>query len=181
LADVDLAVAPGIVLRPLRAEHAVELAALIDESRGELSRWLPFARDSKGPADVLAFIATVDARRARASAESAFAVVADGEMAGLIEMHEPSRDYNCASIGYWLGTRFTGRGLMTKALERLSTHCFEAHGVHRLEVYAAVDNAKSRKVAERAGFTLEAILHDRLKLHEDYVDAALYARFSEKK
>jgi ribosomal-protein-serine acetyltransferase len=179
LSESDLEVAPGIRLSSLRAEHAVALAALVDESREELGRWLPFVRFSHGPADILAFIEIVDERRARTSAEMTFTILADGSPAGVIEMHEPSRVHNLASVGCWLGTRFTGRGIMTMSLNRLSAFAFEAHGIHRLELYAAVDNVKSRRVAERAGFTFEAILRERLKYHEQYLDAALYVRFAE--
>ena len=66
---------------------------------------------------------------------------------------------------------------MTKSLDRFSKFVFEAHGIHRLELYAAVDNVKSRRVAERAGFAFEAILRKRLKFGEEYLDAALYVRF----
>jgi ribosomal-protein-serine acetyltransferase len=174
----DLEVAPGISLTPLRGEYAVALAAVIYESREEIGRWLPFARTSQGPGDVLAFIATVDARRANMPAETTFTILVDDEPAGLVEMHDPSRVHNLASVGYWLGTRFTGRGIMTKSLVRLSEFVFAVHGIHRLELYAAVDNVRSRAVAERAGFTFEAILRDRLKFDDDYFDAALYARFA---
>jgi ribosomal-protein-serine acetyltransferase len=177
LSDSGLEVAPGILLVPLRTEHAGAYAELIDESRAELGRWLPWVSHSRGPDDVRAFITTVDERRVRTASETTFGIVVDGEPAGMIELHEPSRALGLASVGYWLGTRFTSRGIMTKSLERFSTFVFEAHGIHRLELYAAVDNVKSRRVAERAGFTFEAILRERLKFGEEYLDAALYARF----
>jgi len=174
LSDSGLEVAPGILLAPLRTEHAGAYAELIDESRAELGRWLPWVSHSHGPEDVRAFITTVDERRERAAT---FGIVVDGAPAGMIELHEPSRALGLASVGYWLGTRFTGRGIMTKSLERFATFVFEAHGIHRLELYAAVDNVKSRRVAERAGFTFEALLRERLKFGEEYLDAALYVRF----
>lgn len=177
MSDSGLEVAPGILLAPLRAEHVGVYAELIDESRAELGRWLPWVSNSHGPDDVRAFIATVDERRLRTATETTFAIVVDGEPAGMIELHDPSRAHGLASVGYWLGTRFTGRGIMTKSLDRFSKFVFEAHGIHRLELYTAVDNVKSRRVAERAGFAFEAILRERLKFGEGYLDAALYVRF----
>jgi ribosomal-protein-serine acetyltransferase len=173
--------APGIRLAPLRAKYAGAYAELIDESRAELGRWLPWVSSSRGADDVRAFIATVDERRLRRATETTFAIVVDGDPAGIIDLHEPSRVHKFASVGYWLGTRFTGRGIMTKSLDRFSKFVFEAHGIHRLELYAAVDNVKSRRVAERAGFAFEAILRDRLKFGEEYLDAALYVRFPKTK
>jgi ribosomal-protein-serine acetyltransferase len=181
LLRTGLEVTPGILLAPLRAKYADAYAKLIEESRAELGQWLPWVSHSRGPDDVRTFIATVDERRRGTVAETTFAILVDDRPAGIIDLHEPSRVHNLASVGYWLGTRFTGRGIMTKSLVHFSEFAFEAHGIRRLELYAAVDNMRSRGVAERAGFTLEAILRDRLKFHEDYLDAALYVRFPKTK
>jgi len=174
---VVLEVDEGVTLRPLRAEHAEAYAALIEDSRAELGRWMPWADHSHTPDDVRAFIARVDERRAQVEAETTFAILVEGAPAGIVDMHEPSAIHDMASIGYWLGTRFTGRGIMTRSVGRFVTFVFKVHPIHRLELYAAVDNVRSRRVAERAGFAFEAILRDRLKFKEQYLDAALYARF----
>ena len=44
---------------------------------------------------------------------------------------------------------------MTRAVRALATHAFTALGLHRLEIQAATDNARSRAVAERVGFAYE--------------------------
>jgi len=176
--EILLEVANGITLRPLRAEDAEAYAALIEDSRAELGRWMPWANHTHTPDEVRTFIAKVDERRAQVGGETTFAILVEGSAAGIVDMHEPSPSHDMASIGYWLGTRFTGRGIMTRSVERFVRFVFEAHPIHRLELYSAVDNVRSRRVAERAGFAFEGILRERLKFDDRYLDAALYARFA---
>jgi RimJ/RimL family protein N-acetyltransferase len=64
-------------------------------------------------------------------------------------------------VGYWLGGRARGRGHATRAVRLICTWGFETLGLERIELQAAVDNPASQRVAERAGFTREAVLRSR--------------------
>jgi ribosomal-protein-serine acetyltransferase len=48
-----------------------------------------------------------------------------------------------------------------------------------LEIRCVVENAKSRAVAERLGYTLEGILKEAYLLHGHFRDLALYAMLPE--
>lgn len=63
-----------------------------------------------------------------------------------------------AEIGYWLGEPFWGRGIATEALAAVSRHAAEQHGLTRLFALPFDYNAASRRVLEKAGYTLEARL-----------------------
>lgn len=68
-----------------------------------------------------------------------------------------------ARMGWWLCAGATGSGYATEAVRALSGVAFE-FGVERLEVHTDPDNARSRALAERAGFVLQEIrpdAHDR--------------------
>ena len=163
-------------LEPLVSAHVDVLDPLIRESRSELAPWMPWAAEYRGAEDLRAFVAGVESRRAVNPAETAFAIFLDSAAVGTIGLHAAGA-HNLYSVGYWLGTRYTGRGIMTRAVDRVAEFAFDAHGIHRLELYTVVDNEKSRRVAERAGFIFEGILRNRLELGGRYLDAALYARF----
>jgi ribosomal-protein-serine acetyltransferase len=167
-----------LVLRPVTAADADEASALIDESRPELGRWLDWATTSNR-ADYLSFIDGTHRRRRPERGVDTFALVIDGRIAGTIEVHDPDDNHRSASIGYWLGTRYTGAGWMTMAVMRLTESVFALGYLQRLEIYAAVANVPSRRVAERAGFALEGIVHKRLRIDGIWHDAALYARVNE--
>lgn len=91
-----------------------------------------------------------------------WAYVLDGRYAGSIELRPGG------VLGYSTAPWTRGKGLTTRALRLVAAHAF-AQGVRRLELHIAVDNAASRRAAEKAGFTYEDLLPDpaRLRGHED--------------
>ena len=66
-------------------------------------------------------------------------------------------------FGYWLRSSEQGKGYITKAVELLEDYAVNQLKVRRLEIRMAESNIKSKRVAERAGYSFEAKLHsDRL-------------------
>jgi RimJ/RimL family protein N-acetyltransferase len=61
-------------------------------------------------------------------------------------------------IGYWCRTRFTGRGYITEAVRGITSFALETLGARRVEIRCDARNLPSARVAERAGFRLEARL-----------------------
>ncbi len=72
----------------------------------------------------------------------------------MMDVHLASRS---ATVSYWLGKNFTGRGLMTDALRTLCQFCFERLRLNRLEVDCFEENLKSIAVARRVGFVEEGV------------------------
>lgn len=60
-------------------------------------------------------------------------------------------------IGYWVGRRYEGQGYATEAVRAISGFAIRRLAARRLEIRADARNARSRRVAERAGFGLEGI------------------------
>jgi ribosomal-protein-serine acetyltransferase len=172
-----IALDDGITLAPLAAADAAEYAAAADADRERLARWFVWAKDRPDASNVRAFIDTLHERRASGTGEE-FAIRVGGEFAGAVGLHSVIRMHAVGALGYWLSSRFGGRGIMTRAVEAVTTYAFGDYALHRLEILAAVDNAPSRAVAERAGFTLEATLRERLRAPHGYDDCALYVRFT---
>ena len=82
-----------------------------------------------------------------------FAVVADGEVVGMIQYHEETEpDYRHAGIDVFLGTPYHGRGLGTDAVRTLARHLLDDRGHHRLTIDPAADNARAIRAYEKAGF-----------------------------
>jgi RimJ/RimL family protein N-acetyltransferase len=80
-----------------------------------------------------------------------------------------------AEVGYWLGEDFWGRGITTAALIGLSRWAFANLELTRLFALPFAHNTASRRVLEKAGFALEAILRKSAIKHGQVVDQALYA------
>jgi aminoglycoside 6'-N-acetyltransferase len=136
-----------VVLRPLAeadVERIVELGA-----DPEVARWWPdLTPEHVG-----------EKARGEDDGVTVFAVVADGEVAGMIQYHEETDpDYRHAGIDVFLGTPYHGRGLGTDAVRTLARHLVDDHGHHRLTIDPAADNARAIRCYEKAGFKAVGIL-----------------------
>jgi ribosomal-protein-serine acetyltransferase len=80
-----------------------------------------------------------------------------------------------ASIGYWLAGDAQGRGVMTEAVRAYVDHAFGIWKLNRVTIEAAVENARSRAVAERLGFREEGVLREVERVGERMVDHVVYA------
>lgn len=91
--------------------------------------------------------------------ERAFAVVVDGVVVGNISgaMKDDVYSQN-VEIGYFLDEKYWGRGIITKAVKALIKHFFEEYNITRIYAEMFAENTASRRVMEKAGFKLEAVL-----------------------
>ncbi|BFU46814.1 GNAT family N-acetyltransferase [Krasilnikovia sp. MM14-A1004] len=94
-----------------------------------------------------------------ARGEEAVFVVADrdDDCAGSIDVRVRCGDPAVGEIGCVIAPGARRRGYATEALRAVSAWGFAALGLRRLEWRAEVDNPGSRRVAEKAGFTIEGI------------------------
>jgi ribosomal-protein-serine acetyltransferase len=166
-----------VALAPFHAGFAPDVAAHVERDRERMGRWLRWVEHGGGEAAVRAFAATVEERRALDLGDN-FAIVVGGAFAGSVDIHDVNRAHAVAAVGYWLGSAYGGRGIMTRAVRAVAQLAFTQHRIHRLELFAAAGNHPSRAVAERAGFALEATLRERLWAPHGFDDAALYVRFA---
>jgi len=82
----------------------------------------------------------------------------DGELVGATGLHRIDWTLRKFEIGYWRKTGCEGRGFVTEAVRALARLAFDTLGARRVEIRMDDNNASSWRVAERAGFTLEALL-----------------------
>jgi ribosomal-protein-alanine N-acetyltransferase len=99
----------------------------------------------------------------------------DGEAAGSISvLFKHDVNMRSAEMGYFLGRRHWGRGIVTAAVRALSDYALAHFDLCRL--YAAVfeHNAASARVLEKAGYELEARLRKAITKDGRTFDALLY-------
>jgi RimJ/RimL family protein N-acetyltransferase len=82
-------------------------------------------------------------------------------------------------FGYWVGKDARGRGVATRALRLLTRWAAEEHGLARLQLIVEPENVASIRVAEKAGFTREALLRSYIELRGARRDVYLYALIRE--
>lgn len=103
--------------------------------------------------------AWIDIANANPDDSRHFAIVVDGRPVGAVGFERlQDLQTRTAEIGYWLGREYWGRGLAAEAL-RLATDCaFEHYDFMRLQAGILAWNPRSCRVAEKAGYQLEARL-----------------------
>ncbi len=90
---------------------------------------------------------------------------ADGRIAGALNLSQIFRKaFQNAYLGYSLGVDYTGRGLMTEAVDLALRHAFANLRLHRVEANVQPHNAASIGVLERCGFTKEGFSRRYLKI-----------------
>ncbi|SHK74278.1 GNAT family N-acetyltransferase [Fibrobacter sp. UWB12] len=174
-----------VVLRPLGEADVQPLFELIDESREFLSEHLPWpAEECRTPEDVSAKIDAWDMQAQMANGacwgifekipEGAGSNDSRGKIAGCIMLGWVQWKNRSATVSYWLGQKFCGRGLATETLILASSEAF-AMGLNRLELTSSVRNPKSAAVARRAGFQEEGLCREYERIHGHFED---HLRFS---
>lgn len=167
----------GLVLRPWRLDDAGPLLTAVEADRSRLAHWLPWVPYSTTEDSFTSFFV---AARHQEEEGTAFhrglfdgTVVAGGCGASVDLVNR------AAEVGYWLASRYEGRGVMTESVLATLEFLFDEYAVHRVVIRAAVGNLRSRSVAERLGFQFEGILREALMLEEVPTDAAIYSLLEE--
>jgi RimJ/RimL family protein N-acetyltransferase len=143
-------------LRPWRKSDVRELVRICRDE--EIVRWTAVPRAYSEADARLYLLRRHDAIRAGTAAP--FAVVSNpqAELIGSIALVRIAWEHLRAEVGYFLARDARGAGHATRAVRLICEWAFASLGVERVDLYAATGNPASQRVAERAGFTREAVL-----------------------
>jgi len=160
----------GAVVRRLRMEDLDQVWSVIQRERDRLGVWMPWVEHTRTIEDERRFLQSVVADERTLDGLGLFV---DGRFAGGIGMR-PDPFGIVADIGYWIASPFEGRGIVTRAVRALLQIAFDELGLHRVSIRAGVENARSRAIPERLGFTLEGILRGEGRGRGGFYDLAVY-------
>jgi len=109
-------------------------------------------------------------------ADNVFAIVVDGKAVGGIGFHRGTDVHRLtATIGYWLGEAYWGRGIATEALRAVTEYALANHDFARIEAHVFEWNLASARVLEKAGYAREARMRKRVTKEGKTADCFLYA------
>jgi ribosomal-protein-serine acetyltransferase len=151
-----------------------ELYALVDANREHIRQWMTWPDRMRSAEDQRAFVRT---NRERFAKEDGFnaGIWQSGRLVGGVGFHYVNRENRKTEIGYWLAASAQGKGVMTRTVRGMVAHAFGNWKLHRVIVFAATENRRSRAVVERVGFTLEGTAREAEWLGDRFVDLAQYA------
>lgn len=168
----------GVTLRTPQMSDYPAWSALREESRDFLQPWEP----TWPPDDVsrIAFRKRLKryARELDQDQAYPFFVFRSGDQAlvGGVTVSQIRRGVSqSCSIGYWMGQRYAGQGLMTAAVRTLSRFAFDNLRLRRIEAACLPQNAASIRLLEKIGFEREGYAREYLCIAGVWQDHLLYA------
>lgn len=138
-----------LLLRPLRAEDAAQVAQLAGDFRiAEMTRSIPHPY----PPELAQRWIEQCAQDRVAGSAACFAIVerAGGELIGSIALKDIARGE--AEVGYWIGVPHWGRGYASEACRALVEFAFAGLHLRRLHASHLTRNPQSGRVLRKAGF-----------------------------
>ncbi|MGI9352628.1 MAG: GNAT family N-acetyltransferase [Rhizobiaceae bacterium] len=80
-----------------------------------------------------------------------------------------------ATLGYWMGVHFAGRGHMGNAVPAILSHAFIDLKLNRVEAASLPTNSRSMHLLEKCGFQREGYAREYLEINGKLEDHVLFA------
>jgi RimJ/RimL family protein N-acetyltransferase len=172
----DPLVDAATALRPWRDSDLRALVAACQDP--EISRWTRVPRPY-GETDGRAYLLQrYDMTFTGQAAPFAIVDAAAGGVLGSISLLRIAWPHQRAEVGYWLAPEGRGAGHATRAVRLICAWGFRTLGLERVDLLAAIGNAASQRVAERAGFTREAVLRSHMQMGPGRLDMVMFGLLS---
>jgi RimJ/RimL family protein N-acetyltransferase len=152
-----------LVLRCSRAGDGAALNAAVCASVEVLRPWMPWVSPVPTVDDSEAYCRREQAKFLLRE-ELAFLLFEkgsdgpDGPVLGAVGLHRIDWSLRTFEMGYWRRIGLEGFGIVSEAVAALSRVAFDRLSARRVEIRMDESNERSRRVAERAGFTFEGLL-----------------------
>lgn len=143
-----------LAIRPLMPGNGKLLFEAIEETREQLTLWLGWVKDVKIWQDSEITARKFYAEFIRRNALH-LAVFKEDWFIGMVGFHDINWKIPSAAIGYWCRQTAQGQGYIREAGAAITRYAFDIMGMKRLTITCQDDNAKSIRVAESLGFSLE--------------------------
>ncbi|WP_078592916.1 GNAT family N-acetyltransferase [Evansella clarkii] len=166
-----------ISLKLLELRDAERVFELTNNSRAYLREWLPWLDFTTKLEDTQAYI-KMSLKDYAENKSINTAILYKGEIVGIAGFNVINWSNKSAYIGYWIGEKYQGHGIVTKVANALTVYAFNDLKLNKVEIRAAVENTKSRSVPERLGFLNEGILRQSEWLYDHYVDTVVYGKLA---
>lgn len=153
----SIAIDEHLELHTFVQEEAQALYDAVHANRAHLGKWLNWVAATTTPEHSLEFIMK-SADDVRDQKGMAMGIYLDGKIVGGVGMHQWNHDLKTAQVGYWIGSEYEGKGIVSKSLSALIDFLFKQVGLAKLELHYVAANERSAAVAKRLGFRIEGII-----------------------
>lgn len=159
----------------LRPWRDTDIPSLVAACRDEdIVRWTAVP-ENYGESDARAYLLyRYDAVLAGVTAPFAIAADDDARLLGSVSLLRFAWEHRRGEVGYWLAREGRGHGHATRAVRLICRWGFESLDLERIDLLAATGNPASQQVAERSGFTREAVLRSYLRARDERHDMVAF-------
>ncbi len=162
----------AVRLIPYAAEHVVAIQSYLDDPAVQAFTPVP-EPVSEHHAQV--YLTRFDTGRADGTSTAWAILDDDGSVLGFACAPHLSKATGDIELGYSVGPDARRRGVATWVLRELTGWAF-GWGAERIELRISADNAGSRRVAERCGYTMEGTLRSAYLKAGRRVDTTVWSR-----
>lgn len=162
-------------MRLMRTSDAAKLAAAYVRNRDHLAYWDParpeeFYTETWQAADIARRLVAHEA-----GTDYLFGLFAGERIVGRFNLTSIVRGpFQSSSLGYWVDSSYTRRGLASAAVDAIIEMAREDLGLHRIEASTLRDNVSSQRVLLKAGFVQIGMAPQYLKIAGAWQDHNLY-------
>lgn len=166
-----------ISLRPIEVNDGIVIFSIINNNRQYLRKWLTFIDTTNTPDFTVDYIKSTSLYKN--DGDIVYVIEYDSILIGLIGFESINTYRRKAELGYWISTKFEGKGIMSYSVKKMLKIGFELFKFHRIEIKCAVGNNRSSAIAKNCHFILEGIERDgELLSNGKYVDVQVYSLLS---
>ena len=169
-----------LILRPPRPGDGTIVNAAVIETIEGLRAWMPWAKETPSVERTEEYCRRAAAAYVTRKELGMFLWHKDGgAFVGGAGFHAIDWTVPRLEIGYWIGKRYEGQGYCSEAVAAITRMAFETLKASRIEIRCDDRNARSGRVAERCGYTLEGVLRRNARDNTgELCDTRVYARTS---
>lgn len=184
-----------LFLRPFQATDAEELTKLAEDFEvakfvpkipypydvSDAQSWISCLEDKRQKEELVVFAVMLKSPSSDVSCDTRDTGVVthdvighSGPLIGSVRL-ELQRAHDTAELGYWIGTRFAGKGFCTEAAKRLLQYGFHELNLNCIFAGHFSINSASGRVLQKLEMKYEGCLRARFKKFDTYMDDEMYS------
>ena len=161
-------------LERIKEIYAPVIFEAIIENRTFLRKWLPFVDYTQKLSDTQAFVKSI-VNIPSSERDEVYIIWFKGEFAGLIGFKDTDPVNGKTELGYWIIEKMQGKGIVTKAVEKLIDYAFRKLKMNRIQIKVAAGNQRSAAIPKRLEFKFEGIEREGEKHQNRFFNLEIYS------
>lgn len=163
-----------IRLVQLREDNVEALFSLVDRNREYLLQWFPEHYVYRDQQTVWEDVSPEGVMHTHSPSTFQLGIWYRGELVGVLTVYPGGHHGATYFIGYWVGEKYQGKGIVTRSVKSLIDDLFTLEWVQHIEIHCAVLNIKSQAIPKKLGFFEGVTIHGAEYLQEKAVDHIVF-------